>query len=63
MFNLALLKTKSIQNQWMLFGDIISKLPDFSNYTNNINSKDNRKRCFLKKREKNFLISNKISIN
>jgi hypothetical protein len=47
----------------MLFGDTISKPPDFSNFINNINLKDNRKRFFSIKREKNFLIFNKILIN
>jgi hypothetical protein len=47
----------------MLFGDIISKPQDFLNFINNIDSKDNKKRFFSIKKEKNFLISSKTLIN
>jgi hypothetical protein len=47
----------------MQSGDIISKLQDFLNFTNNIDKKDNRKSFFLIKREKSFLIFKRILIN
>ena len=53
---------KLIKNKLMQFGDIISKPQDFLNFINNIDSKDSRKKYFLKKREKNYSIFNRILI-